>query len=344
MTLAGAGDGDRRSGVAAELRRGRRGEAVRDVQTRLTALGYDVAPDDPGTLGAGTESALRVFQEARGLRADGVVGASTWAALVESGFSLGDRLLYFRFPMLRGDDIVELQRRLNGLGFDAGREDGILGHETSDALVEFQRASGLGPDGICGRTTIDALDRVDSFAGGSAAPVRERERMRVAPRRLAGRRVYLAADPGLAVVGEQIARLLGEAGSVAVLETAGDDDTLVAAEANRFGADLFLELRTGTSSGWSCAYFASGEFRSEAGLAAANAIHDAVRAVIGGGAGIHGRAYPALRETRMAAVVCELVAEGDVDGMREVVAKAGAVARAIVAGIQRGIEDPEIDG
>ena len=36
--------------------------------------------------------------------------------------------------MLRGDDVSELQRRLNALGFDAGREDGILGPETEAAL------------------------------------------------------------------------------------------------------------------------------------------------------------------------------------------------------------------
>ena len=278
-----------------------------------------------------------------GLRADGVVGDSTWSALVESGFTLGDRLLYLRSPMLRGDDVVEFQRRLNGLGFDAGREDGIFGTETNDALVEFQRASGLNADGICGRSTIDALDRVGSFADGSAAPVRERERMRAAPRRLAGRRVYVAADPGLAVIGEQIARRLGDAGAVAVLETAGDEDRLVALEANRFGADLFLDLRTGTTPGWRCAYFEAGAFRSEAGYAAATAIHDAIRAVIGGDGGVQGRAYPALRETRMAAVVCELVAEGDVEGMSAVVARAGDTARAIVAGIQQGIEHPGID-
>jgi N-acetylmuramoyl-L-alanine amidase len=328
--------------VTPPLQRGHRGEAVRDLHARLTALGYDVAIDDPSEFGDATEAALRAFQEARSLRVDGVVGSSTWAALVESGFSLGDRLLYFRAPMVRGDDVVDLQRRLNGLGFDAGREDGIFGSETNDALVEFQRASALGPDGICGRTTIDALDRVGSFASGSAASVRERERLRVAPRRLAGRRVYVAVDPGLAVVGEQIARQLSEAGAVAVLETAGDDDSLVALEANRFGADLFLELRTGTAPEWRCAYFEVGAFRSEAGFVAATAIHDTVSAVISGGA-VHGRAYPALRETRMTAVVCELVGEGDVEGMRAVVARAGDTAQAIVAGIQRGIEHPGID-
>ena len=76
---------------------------------------------------------MRAFQDARGLRVDGICGPQTWAAVVESGWRLGDRLLYRRRPMLRGDDVAELQRRLNGLGFDAGREDGIFGDDTDRA-------------------------------------------------------------------------------------------------------------------------------------------------------------------------------------------------------------------
>src|SRR5713101_1983249 len=112
--------------MPAKLRHGSHGEAVRDLHARLASAGFFCAPDDPGEFGDGTTAAVRAFQDARGLRVDGIVGNQTWSTLVESGFSLGDRLLYFRRPMLRGDDVTELQRRLNALGFDAGREDGIL--------------------------------------------------------------------------------------------------------------------------------------------------------------------------------------------------------------------------
>ena len=108
------------------LRAGRRGEAVRDLQQRLAGLGHDIGVDPLGAFGAGTEVAARAFQDARGLRVDGIVGSQTWSALVESGYALGDRLLYFRRPMQRGDDVLELQRRLNALGFHAGREVGVL--------------------------------------------------------------------------------------------------------------------------------------------------------------------------------------------------------------------------
>lgn len=58
---------------------GTRGEAVRDLQTTLTTLGYGAAPD--GIFGAGTERALKAFQRARGLGIDGIAGPATFAAL-----------------------------------------------------------------------------------------------------------------------------------------------------------------------------------------------------------------------------------------------------------------------
>ena len=167
------------------LRPGSGGEAVRDLQQRLGALGYPVPPDELGRFGTLTGDAVSAFQAARGLRSDGICGRETWAALVESGFRFGDRMLYRRRPMLRGDDVAELQRRLNALGFDAGREDGILGDDTTSALTEFQRNAGITADGICGPETIAALDRLnrpplEGLAEGEVASVREREAL--APR------------------------------------------------------------------------------------------------------------------------------------------------------------------
>jgi N-acetylmuramoyl-L-alanine amidase len=326
--------------VSAALRREARGEAVRDLQQRLTHAGHDPSADDGGEFGPATERAVRAFQQARGLRVDGVVGSQTWSAVVESGYALGDRLLYLRRPMLRGDDVADLQLRLNALGFDAGREDGILGDETHSALLEFQRAAGLANDGICGSTTIAALDRVGSFAAGSAAGLRARERLRAGPRRLAGRRVYVAASPGLAALGEQVARGLLDAGATALLDASGDDDSFIADEANRFEADLVLALRAGDEHGWRCAYYASPRFRSEVGFEVAGAIRTELSTVLAvdAAAEVSGRSYPLLRETRMPAVVCELVPADDVDAMRDLVSHAGDAGRAIVRGVRHAIE------
>ncbi|MGH9030782.1 MAG: peptidoglycan-binding protein [Acidimicrobiia bacterium] len=326
----------------ADLARGDSGEAVRDLQQRTGALGYDVTGDEPGRFGDVTEAAVRAFQEARGLAVDGICGRHTWAALVESGFSLGDRMLYARRPMLRGDDVAELQRRLNTLGFDAGREDGILGDGTIAALTEFQRNVGLTADGICGSTTVAALDRVGGMAAGSVASVREREEIRRGPRRLGGRRVYVVAALGFEALGDAVTRGLLAAGADAVLDTSSADESVTAAAANRFEADLCLALGSGPADECRCCYFASRTFRSERGYRVATGVHEELGRLLPGGSAC-GRSHGLLRETRMAAVVCELVERGDVDAMRGLVARAGDIGRAIVHGVRRGIEDTPAD-
>ena len=323
---------------SADLVRGARGEAVRDLQRRLGALGYATAADDPGTFGPATEAATRSFQEARGLRVDGVCGRQTWSSLVESGFALGDRWLYEHRPMLRGDDVGDLQRRLNALGFHAGREDAILGPETAAALREFQRNAGLAPDGIAGAETLDTLRRLGHLAGGSIASVREREQLR-RPRRLQGHRIYLSVAIGLEALGSVVGRELRAAGALAVLDSSGADPSVTAAQANRYEADLFLGLRAGDGPGCHCFYFATTSFRSEAGYRIATTVRASLASVLPGEHGdVLGRTFAVLRETRMAAVVCEPA--GDPDEMRRLVSRIPQVGAAIVAGVRRGFEEP----
>jgi N-acetylmuramoyl-L-alanine amidase len=326
----------------AVLRPGSSGEAVRDLQQRLGALGYDLPPDELGRFDAGTVAAVSAFQDVRGLRADGICGRETWSALVESGFQLGDRMLYRRRPMLRGDDVGELQRRLNALGFDAGREDGILGDDTAGALIEFQRNVRITADGICGPETIAALDRLnrpplEGLAEGEVASVREREALRRGEHKLSGKRVFVAATPGYETLGTGIVHGLLAAGADAVLDTTGGDGSEIAAEANRYAADLFLAVGPGDAPGCRCSYFESGRFRSEAGYRVATAIRDELEPFLGEEGRVCGRAYAVLRETKMAAVVCEPAAGDDADAVRRVVTRGSEIAHAIVQGVQRGV-------
>jgi N-acetylmuramoyl-L-alanine amidase len=326
------------------LRPGGTGEAVRDLQRRLAALGFEVPDEELGRYGPATEREVRAFQERRALRVDGVCGRETWSALDESGLRLGDRMLYVRRPMLKGDDVNELQHRLNTLGFDAGKEDGIFGPDTEAALKEFQRNAGLATDGIFGPDTAAALERISAPRGGtlpegSVASVREREELRRGGYRIEGRRIFLAVAPGYETLGENVHRGLAEAGALVVLDASGADDSELAAAANRYEADLFLGMRPGDEPGCHCSYYSSGRSRSEVGFRVATALSDELGVALSLDAGVCGRAQAALRETRMAAVLCEPAAQHDVEANRMLGTAGADVAGAVVRGVRKGLEE-----
>lgn len=62
------------------LREGNRGQAVKDLQTKLQRLGYNVGAID-GIYGKQTAEAVKRFQKAHGLTVDGLAGKSTYRAI-----------------------------------------------------------------------------------------------------------------------------------------------------------------------------------------------------------------------------------------------------------------------
>lgn len=177
------------------IQHGSVGAEVEDVQRRLTALGLS-CDADLGRFEAATVEAVRAFQQQRGLQADGIVGPDTWRSLVAAGYRLGDRMLYVTRPETYGDDVRDLQRRLNRLGFDAGYDDGLYGPQTFEAVREFQLNVGLDVDGITGPSTLDVLMRLHrTHQSAPAYAVREREQLRRPTRResLAGARIMVDA-------------------------------------------------------------------------------------------------------------------------------------------------------
>lgn len=56
-----------------------------------------------------------------------------------------------------GSDVRELQLALKAKGFDPQGTDGKFGANTKKAVIAFQKANGLEPDGIVGKDTIKAL-------------------------------------------------------------------------------------------------------------------------------------------------------------------------------------------
>jgi N-acetylmuramoyl-L-alanine amidase len=180
------------------------GAHVEDVQRLLSDLGLPLDADESGVFGPETERAVRGLQQRHGLPADGIVDHETWQVLVAASYRLGDRLLFLTRPLLRGDDVRDLQQRLNRLGFDAGSDDGLYGPLTVRALSGLQADVGLPVDGILGPATLDAIRRLRR--DHQAAPVfvaRERAELRRPARpTVAGARVMLdpshgPADPGI---------------------------------------------------------------------------------------------------------------------------------------------------
>jgi N-acetylmuramoyl-L-alanine amidase len=267
-----------------------------------------VAVDADGLFGPATRAAVEAFQRLRGLRVDGVCGQQTWNTLVEAGFLLGNRFLYRRTPMLRGDDVADLQQRLCTLGFDTGRVDGIFGDDTADALAEFQRNAGLPVDGIVGGATLQELLRLQSPHHESklVSSVRARAALRDAPATLRGRHIAVGESGGLGSVTGALRRRL-VFGGTRVTELHHPDDSTQAREANGLGVDVFIGLRLNPSTS-SCqtAYWSGRHDESPGGRRLAESVQGAVPAAIGvSDAGVHGMSLPLLRETRMPAVLIE---------------------------------------
>ena len=66
----------------AVLKKGDRGEEVKELQTALVQLGYSVGPTGiDGIFGNYTRIAVRQFQAAHNIKVDGIVGEDTWQAI-----------------------------------------------------------------------------------------------------------------------------------------------------------------------------------------------------------------------------------------------------------------------
>ncbi len=285
------------------------GSPVRDIQDRLAALGFDPETDPRGWFGEATLSAVVAFQKTRGIDPDGVVGPDTWRSLYEAGFRIGDRLLFLRRPMMRGEDIAELQSRLNSLGFDCGKVDGIFGPLSERAVIDFQKNRCLAEDGKVGPDVVTEIQLVTRGARNQGRQaIREREWLKRLPSTLAGARIYLDAgcrDPDEACrtweAASATAQAVQEAGGIPVMSRSEDSlipERVRALRANRLGSDVIIAFRTvGEDSEDSVFYFASELSQSGAGEELARAIAASV------GSHVEGRASVLLKETRAPAAV-----------------------------------------
>lgn len=314
------------------LRRGDTGPEVAEVRMRLAQLG--LLPDEQVTgreFDAQVEEAVRAFQQDRGVVVDGIVGPVTLRRLDEARWQLGDRVLRFTpGQLMRGDDVIALQRRLNELGFDAGRADGIFGRQTDTALREFQRGVGCSVDGVCGPQTFAAFERLSrTVSGGDAAVLRDHVHLSSLQTGVAGKVVVIDAGSdhadGIAAcraIAQRVEGRLAALGTSVLLTGMTDaragelpDDRERASFANRTGADLVVSIHVDVSASPAAqgiATFYYGDPRgagasSAAGQALARAIQDELCSRTGA---LHCRSHPRtwdlLRMTRMPSVRVEV--------------------------------------
>jgi len=288
---------------SALARRARRSPTCAAGWTRSGSLPSKTLP----LLRPATRTAVEAFQHRRGLKVDGVCGHQTWNTLVEAGLSLGDRTLWRRTPMLRGDDVAELQQRLGALGFDTGRVDGIFGRQTAEALAEFQRNAGLPPTGSRGRplspsctacscaTAFPSWSRPCATGSGCATPRRRwsappghRRERRPGHHRRALRRKLVAAG-------------------ARVISLHHPDGSAQAHEANAVGAEVYIGLRLDPGhAGCSTSFYSGYAYESPgAGAWRADPVPGACRSRRARRR-VTGMSVPVLRETQMPAVIVEV--------------------------------------
>ncbi|MER3432590.1 MAG: peptidoglycan-binding protein [Leptolyngbya sp. ERB_1_1] len=162
------------------VRLGSQGADVTELQSTLKLLGY-FGGSVNGVFEESTDQAVRRFQQAAGIEADGVVGAATWNRLfptsepvaanaapkpvpqTESRPVRSEPAATGEFPILRrgarGEAVRGLQSRLRAIGMYNGEVDGVFGAGTEAAVKAAQSKFGLEADGVVGGATWTAILR-----------------------------------------------------------------------------------------------------------------------------------------------------------------------------------------
>lgn len=136
------------------LRIGVRHEIVKKLQQRLMDLGFMDNDEPTDYFGEMTQQAVKHFQRQNELPMDGIVGDTTWNAIMDP-----EAKYYAVSKGAQGDDIQRIQQRLYELGYLAASDlvTGNFGDSTEAAVLKLQEVNGLEADGKVGQRTLNLL-------------------------------------------------------------------------------------------------------------------------------------------------------------------------------------------
>lgn len=138
---------------------------LRGIQAELAAHGYDPGPAD-GVLGPMTRTAIRNYQRDAGLPSDGVASKELLDHL-----KFAEPKVYAK-PDPEPDPLVlEVQTRLQELGYHRGSLDGLMGAATRESIRAYRYDAGLPISGAIDGPLLESLRPAPTKAtGGSLLP------------------------------------------------------------------------------------------------------------------------------------------------------------------------------
>ena len=150
------------------LKKGCTGDDVKELQTRLTVLGYYKGKVSGEYLDA-TEEAVRAYQEANGEEVTGIADVDTLAVLLQASEESSDATdtstvmqgtVAYTERLAKGSTgtlVKQLQTRLTELGYYSGPISGNFLGKTMTAVKTLQKQNGVTVDGIVGEVTWNLI-------------------------------------------------------------------------------------------------------------------------------------------------------------------------------------------